>query len=87
MRWMYLVVAKNQPRGEARILQVLDHQQVHPLHFLAHRCEEELLVTIIVEADAAKAERIESLLCRLQATLRVDKLAQEDGCKTSLTDL
>jgi hypothetical protein len=81
MRWMYHVVAENQPRGEARILQVLDHQQVCVLVFLAHRCEENLLVMIIVEADAAKADRIESLLCRLQATLRVEKLAQEDSCK------
>jgi hypothetical protein len=80
MRWMYLVVAKNQPRGEARILQILDHQQVCILVFLAHRCDEELFVTIIVEADAAKAERIEGLLCRLQTTLRVDRWAQEDRC-------
>ncbi|MGC2403545.1 MAG: hypothetical protein WA510_27385, partial [Acidobacteriaceae bacterium] len=72
MRRMYFVVAKNQPRGEARVLQVLDHQQVCVLVFLAHRYEEELHMTIIVEADAAKADRIESLLRRLQATLRVD---------------
>jgi hypothetical protein len=81
MRWMYLVVAKNQPRGESRILQVLDHQQVCALTFLAYRCDEELCVTIIVEADAGKAERIESLLRRLQVTLRVHKLTQEDSCE------
>jgi hypothetical protein len=81
MRWMYLVVAKNQPRGESRILQVLDHQQVCALAFLAYRCDEELFVTIIVEADAGKAKRIESLLCRLQVTLRVHKLTQGDSCE------
>lgn len=81
MRWMYLVAAKNQPRGESRILQVLDHQQVCALTFLAHRRDEELLVTIIVEADAGKAERIESLLRRLQVTLRVHKLTEEDSCE------
>jgi hypothetical protein len=81
MRWMYLVVAKNQPRGESRILQVLDHQQACALIFLAHRCDEELFVTMIVEADAGKAERIESLLRRLQVTLRVRKLTQEDSCE------
>ena len=81
MRWMYLVVKQNQPRGESRILQVLDHQQVCALTFLAYRCDEELCVTLIVEADARKAERIESLLRRLQVTLRVHKLTQEDSCE------
>jgi hypothetical protein len=79
MRWTYLVVARNEPRGEARILQVLDHQQVRVLIFFAYRCEDRLTVAIIVEADAHKAKRLEKLLGRLQTILRVDLMEQHEN--------
>jgi acetolactate synthase small subunit len=84
MRWMYLVVTENEPRTEARVFQIVDNQQVPILAFSAYRLEEELFMTLTVEADVSKAERIESLLRKLQAILRVDAFPELDGLVRTL---
>jgi acetolactate synthase small subunit len=57
---------------------------VSVLSFSAYRREDELVMTLIVEADPAKAKRVEGLLRRLQAALRVDAFREEDGLVRTL---
>jgi acetolactate synthase small subunit len=84
MRWMYLVVTENEPRTEARVFQIVDQQQVPVLAFSAYRLEDELFMTLTVEADGPKSKRIESLLRKLQAILRVDAFPELDALVRTL---
>jgi hypothetical protein len=70
-QWTYLVVAKNEPRYEGRVFQIVDKQQTPLLAFSGHRLGEEFFMTLVVEADESKARRIEALLHKLQPTLHV----------------
>jgi acetolactate synthase small subunit len=84
MRWMYLVVSENEPRTEARVFQIVDHQEAPVLVLSAYRREDELFMTLIVEADSHKGKRIECLLRRLQSGLRVDAFPEEDSLVRTL---
>jgi acetolactate synthase small subunit len=84
MRWMYLVVTENEARIEVRVFQIVDHQQVQVRAFSAYRLEDELFMTLTVEADPSKAKRIERLLRKLQAIVRVDAFPEQDAVVRTL---
>lgn len=70
-QWTYLVIAKNEPRYEAGVFQIVYEQETSLLVFSGHRLGEEFFMTLVVEADERKARRIEALLRKLRPTPHV----------------
>lgn len=72
MQWTYLLLMKSESHAEMRVFQVVNNQQVSILAFVGRRSGNVLFMTFVIETDELKAKRIEALLYRLQAILRVD---------------
>jgi acetolactate synthase small subunit len=83
MQWMLLVTARAGARAHARVLQVLDNQRVVPLSFAVADGPEPSTIHIFVDIDESRVGRMQELLRRIPAVLRVEGFAPAAGiCRT-----
>jgi acetolactate synthase small subunit len=83
MKWMFLVTADLESRTHARILQVLDNQRIQIHSFVVSADEKWGTVHALVEIEPEKANRVRSLLLKLETVYRIDDFAAFDReCRT-----